>query len=214
MENEPILFKIETAQKKPFWFLFDRRIRNITFIILIFVLLIAGPLIMAPGQSSFFLSGIFLIGLIIALPLFFTHKKPYQEFSIDNNGILANSHLYHWAEIQNFHWLGESQSERFGIAEIKNFDPANPYAGTVTQVARIMLKKNRFNLLADYFGYLELEIDSSRMNEFANLLANQSIQKVSFKKQIFGSWRSAILLLLLFSLIFVIIFVPLMFLPK
>lgn len=190
---EPIQF---TLDKKP------SKHKRAFLWALVFFCIYMGTVVYQGYQGIVFHS-IVSFGISIAIYIFIIANgmKAIGSFSVCDKGIRTEKQMYEWSDFLEYHWLGESQTERLGIVRLGKklgFDPINPFAGMDTKILRIRKKKNHFVPWAEYSGFLELLVSKDLAKELTEILQKNGIRKRSFFKQMFGSWQSGVLLILFF----------------
>jgi hypothetical protein len=130
------------------------------------------------SSSSNFLTLIIIamLGTIFVGTVFFAlfHKKTNNNFTLDDQGVLVGNRKYLWIDIKNYHLLGDSQNERFGLASVKHtggFDLVNPYYGMNIYV--LVTKTGFLN------NSVRLQVSKERVAEFEQNLASHGLQRES-----------------------------------
>lgn len=120
---------------------------------------------------------IFFVAALIALFVFFSNRKIYDDFFITNEGINVGKSFYPWKEILHYHWLGEAQEERVGMLGFLplRFDPLNPYRLAGVWVVRLRLSRPWYHR-----AYLNLGVDPSKAKDLEQVLQEYGVKRLSY----------------------------------
>ncbi|RMD59053.1 hypothetical protein D6821_02005 [Candidatus Parcubacteria bacterium] len=114
----------------------------------------------------------FLVVLyFVVVYIFLRRQKAFSDFEVRDDGIVANGKIYPWQKLKRYHFLGESQSERFGT--VRPYDPVNPFKGMNTVVVKI---RTRHFFIHRWLG---LEVASGRAKELISLLEKHGVHHTS-----------------------------------
>ncbi len=123
-----------------------------------------------------------MLSIVCVLGVFFVffYKKINYNFFVDDEGIGFKDKKFFWSDIKNYHMLGDSQDERFGLVSSKytaTADINNPYYNM-----NIFVLKTKSSFMGNSF---RLQLSSDRVNEFEQILANKGILRESKARMYF-----------------------------